>query len=71
MDVPKNCKNCGGESFSWFPCNRVNSIALDGRLKSNEISCDFVLGCDECSETLKVVPAEKIAREMNMAMGVC
>jgi hypothetical protein len=60
-----NCKNCGGTSTSWFPTNRVNSVAVDGRLKSNEISCDFVLGCDDCSETLRVVSADDIARQMN------
>lgn len=59
------CKNCGSYLQSWFPSNRVNSVAVDGRLKSNEISCDFVLGCDVCSETLRVVPAEEIASQMN------
>ncbi|AFH19779.1 hypothetical protein F406_gp036 [Agrobacterium phage 7-7-1] len=59
------CKNCGSYLQSWFPSNRVNSVAVDGRLKSNEISCDFVLGCDLCSETLRVLPAEEIASQMN------
>lgn len=59
------CKNCGSYMNSWFPSNRVNSVAVDGRLKSNEISCDFVLGCDMCSETLRVVPAEEIASQLN------
>lgn len=63
------CKNCGGNRTSWFPTNRVNSVAVDGRLKSNEISCDFVLGCDECSETLKVVSADEVARQINMTHG--
>lgn len=62
------CKNCGSFENSWFPSNRVNSVAVDGRLKSNEISCDFVLGCDACSETLRVVPAEEIACQMNADM---
>lgn len=70
MDIPRECRNCGGSTFSWFPANRVNSTALDGRLKSNEISCDFILGCDECSETLRVVSADDIARKMNLDMGV-
>ena len=63
------CKNCGGMLNSWFTANRVNSVAVDGRLKSNEISCDFVMGCDECSETLRVVPAEEIASQMNAALS--
>jgi hypothetical protein len=63
------CKNCGGNLNSWFTSNRVNSVAVDGRLKSSEISCDFVLGCDECSETLRVVPADKIASQMNAALS--
>lgn len=63
------CKNCGGDLNSWFTSNRVNSIAVDGRLKSNEISCDFVLGCDECSETLRVVAADEIASQMNAALS--
>ncbi len=63
------CKNCGGNLNSWFTSNRVNSVAVDGRLKSSEISCDFVLGCDECSETLQVVPADEIASQMNAALS--
>ncbi len=63
------CKNCGGDLNSWFMSNRVNLVAVDGRLKYNEISCDFVLGCDECSETLRVVPADEIASQMNAALS--
>ncbi|EGL64482.1 hypothetical protein AGRO_2691 [Agrobacterium sp. ATCC 31749] len=63
------CKNCGGNLNSWFTSNRVNSMAVDGRLKSNEISCNFVLGCDECSETLRVVAADEIAGQMNATLS--
>lgn len=63
------CKNCGGNLNSWFTSNRVNSVAVDGRLKSSEISCDFVLGCDECSETLRVVRADEVASQMNAALS--
>ena len=63
------CRNCGSYLNSYFTSNRVSSVAVDGRLKSSEISCDFILGCDECSETLRVVPADEIARQMNAALS--
>jgi hypothetical protein len=60
-DMPSTCKHCGGDAFEWFPHNRVASDVTDGRLRSHDVACNFVLGCMDCSETLMVVAADKIA----------
>ncbi len=61
MNLPTYCKECGSEKLSWSTHNKTPSDVPDGRLRSNEVHCLFVLGCDECSETLKVVSADAIA----------
>lgn len=58
---PVACKECGSKDLSWFPAMRNTSGVVDGRLKLNEVVCDFALGCNECSETLKVIAADAVA----------
>lgn len=64
-NIPNKCPECGGNELSWFtsPRNRVH--VPEGRLRTNEVGCDFILGCDECSETIKVIDAVEIAEMMN------
>ena len=62
----KECKECGSESLTWFAHNANRSGVMEGRLRTHEVSCLFILGCDDCSETLKVVSADKIAERMNV-----
>ena len=64
MKVPAECKECGSADLFWFTSMRNTGGALDGRLRMHEVACDFVLGCSECSETLEVVSADKIAQHM-------
>lgn len=61
LHIARTCKACGGHDLSWATHNRVTSGAPDGRLRSNEVQCQFVLGCDGCSETLVVVGADQVA----------
>lgn len=56
------CTHCGSEELSWQTFNRNTSGVSEGRLCSREISCEFVLGCDDCSETLRVVSADVVAQ---------
>lgn len=63
--MPSKCKECGSTSLSWFTQNTVKNGIQQNRLNTNDIDCIFVLGCDECSETLKLVSADKIADLMN------
>lgn len=64
MKTPSRCKGCGGVSFSWDTSRKTNSAAPDGRLRMNEVEFVFVLGCNDCSETLAVVSADKIAQHL-------
>ena len=55
------CKECGSTDLFWFTSMRNTGQAQDGRLRTHEVACDFVLGCNECSETLALVGGDKVA----------
>lgn len=61
LSMPEACKHCGGTEFEWFVHQRAASEVVDGRLRTHDVQCSFVLGCLDCSETLMVVAADKIA----------
>lgn len=67
MKLPRVCKSCESTELKWFATNENKSGVTEGRLCTHEITCVFVLGCQECSETLKVVSADRLAEEMNGA----
>jgi len=54
------CPACDSTLLAWAWVARNGGGAVDGRIKMNEVRCDFVLGCEECSETVRVVPAHEI-----------
>lgn len=62
---PASCRECGGKSLSWFTNNVTYSGVQNGRLKTGEVTCLFVLGCDECSATVFMIPADKVADSLN------
>ena len=51
--------------MAWEEGVRNNSSVQDGRLKLNEVSGIFILGCNECSETIAVIPANEITALLN------
>lgn len=61
------CKECGSESLTWQADNRVHRgcSVQNGRLRLSEVEGLFVLGCDECSETLATISADQVAKLMN------
>ncbi len=59
------CKHCGSQDQSWQTRNIVLGPAQDGRLKVSEVECQFVFGCNHCSETLLVLSADRLAALMN------
>ena len=63
MSIPKitECRECGSKSLTWQTHNKNVGQAQNGRLNAHDIQCQLVLGCDECSETLAVVSADKVA----------
>lgn len=60
-----HCKECGSGEVSWQTSNVLCRDIPQGRLNSIDVECVFVLGCDECSETLATVSADKLASLMN------
>lgn len=65
MKTPTSCKECGSKSLTWFVRNEIHSGIQQNRLNTNDVTCLFVLGCDDCSETLMLVSADNIAARMN------
>ncbi|WKZ94060.1 hypothetical protein P0E69_09390 [Chimaeribacter arupi] len=63
----KPCKECGSKAQTWHATVIKNTSVQDGRLRMNEISGLFYLGCDECSETLLRVRADDVARLLTAA----
>lgn len=64
------CKECGGSSLSWDSMPRNKSNVVEGRLKTNEVTVDFFLGCDDCSATVRVVTANEMVQMLNRDMAV-
>lgn len=67
MKHPTKCKHCGSEHLTWDTMIINRSNVQHNRLSVNDVECVFFLGCDECSETLMTVSADKIALQMNKA----
>jgi len=65
MDIPNNCRECGGQDLRWFADVENTGPAVDGRIKANEMQNIFVLGCEDCCETIKVVSGNEIAELLN------
>lgn len=63
--IPNKCTECDSININWSPSLRNNSVCVDGRLKLNDIQCIFVLGCDDCSETLAIIDSEIVAALLN------
>lgn len=63
------CKECFSESLTW-DC-RVISLAdvQDGRLRYSELTTEYFLGCDYCSETLAVVSSDTVLKHLNNIQG--
>ena len=59
------CSECGSKSLTWGTHYKTNSGVPEGRLRSSEVQCLFALGCDECSETLAIVSADKVAAALS------
>jgi len=52
------CRECGGSNLYWSQCNSNKTGIAEGRLRTHEVTCSFVLGCEDCSETMAVIGAD-------------
>ena len=59
MSEVQKCRECGGDNLLWTQCNSNKTGVAEGRLRTHEITCSFVLGCEDCSETIAVISADK------------
>lgn len=64
-DAPKLCSNCQGNDLRWHVGTHNGSGVVDGRLRSHDLSVQFYLGCEECSETLMTVYADDFMDKFN------
>lgn len=60
MSSGTECPNCGGKNLSWGQTCINQGQAQDGRIRMSEVECSFFVGCDDCSETVMIVSADKI-----------
>ena len=63
------CSNCSSRELTWYSGLQNTSGVVEGRLRTCEINPIFYLGCDECSETLKVVNGDESASLLNSFQG--
>lgn len=59
---PKACPRCLGAELRWHCGQRNTSGVVDGRLKMGDVSTEFFLGCEGCSETIHVLSGDVIAQ---------
>jgi len=54
------CRNCQGTNFGIYP-QKVNTTATpDGRLRMHDLKIVFVVCCNECSETIKLLDEDQV-----------
>lgn len=59
------CPECGSTDLTWHTQSSVTTGTQDGKLRANEVSTLFVLGCNHCSETIKILTADQVAENMS------
>lgn len=57
----KQCKECKSTDIGWQTYYTSSGGVPDGRLRLSEVQCQFVLGCNYCSETLLVLTGDRVA----------
>lgn len=65
--LPKTCTNCESENLYILLCTSNKSGVSDGRLFLSDTSIDFVIACEECSETLAIIPDYEMMRYINQS----
>lgn len=61
------CPECGSTETEWHCGHTTNSGLQDGRLRMHDVSTVFFLGCCCCSETIRTVRGDELARLMTEA----
>ena len=62
------CKACSSDDLFWYSHIHNHSTVQTNRLNTNDVTCLLILGCNNCSETLTTVKADRIAERMTAAL---
>lgn len=62
-----SCPECGSNETEWHCGHEKNCDVVDGRLRMHDIGTVFFLGCSGCSETIRTVRGDELARLMTEA----
>lgn len=63
------CKACGSDDLFWYSHIHNHSTVQVNRLNTHDVTCLLILGCNNCSETLMTVKADRIAEHMTAALN--
>ena len=59
--APGECPDCGSRDLTWHCDAKNRGGVTDGRICMREVGVIFFLGCDYCSETIRVIDGDKVA----------
>ena len=62
------CPECESTDTEWSWQNCSSEVA-EGRLRTNEVTPLFILGCNACSETIKVMKVDQVVSMLNAKDG--
>lgn len=65
VSVCRECPECGSSDTEWHCALTTNSGVVDGRLRMHDVASVFYLGCNCCSETIRTVSGDDVARFLN------
>lgn len=65
----RECSNCGSKDAAWHCHEVVTNGVVDGKIKLSEVSSQFYLGCNECSETLAALSGNELAAVLSNSIA--
>lgn len=63
------CPECGSAWLTWHYGSRNNTEVAEGRLRTNDVSVHFYLGCDVCSATVQNLSSAGVAEMLNAELS--
>lgn len=62
-----SCPECGSTDTAWHCSQHTDSGVADGRLWMHDVKTRFFMGCNACSETIRIIDGDDMARLMTKA----
>ena len=60
--MPEKCPECDSADLTWTVVKQGTGDVIDGRLGFHDVEVVFALGCDFCSETIRTVDGDVVAK---------